>query len=87
MLGLERVRRVDGVADAGPIYTSSTFAFDGSKALSTEDIRARCHIADLAGHVQRAKKVRNDRGRIYRSRPDHRASDAAAIEPGPPDHR
>ena len=48
-------RFVPAVGKAHPMYTSASFAFAGSKALPAEDIRSRCRIADLPGHVQKAQ--------------------------------
>lgn len=80
-------RFVPAATRARPIYTSSTFAFHGSKALSVEDIRARCRIADLLDHVEQAKVATTNKRWIIRRSEKLRASDAAAIDPTPPDYR
>ena len=38
------------------VYTSATFAFDGSKTLSAGQIEEYCRIADLTGFVMKAKE-------------------------------
>ena len=74
-------RFVPAATKAHPIYTSTTFAFDGSKALSVEDIRSRCRITDLLGHVEQAKVATTNRRWIFRRSDKLRSSDARAIEP------
>ena len=52
-----------------PIYTSATFAFDGSKALGEAAIRDRCRIDDLPGFVARGDARANlNRERAERAR-------------------
>ena len=43
------------------IYTSSSFAFAGSKALAEEEIRTRCRIEDLPAFVAAAHRDSRDR--------------------------
>jgi len=52
------------------IYTSATFAFDGSKALGEEAIRGHCRIDDLPTFVAQAKNRSDDRGDLNRRRAD-----------------
>ena len=66
-----------------PIYTSTTFAFDGSKALSVEEISSRCRIADLLDHIEKAKVATTNRRWIFRRSDRLHTSDASAITPGP----
>ena len=79
-------RFVPATTKAHPIYTSATFVFDGSKALSVEDIRARCRIADLLGHVQKAKVDTTNNRWIFRRSERLRTSDSSAVDPNPPDY-
>jgi len=74
-------RFVPAQPKAHPIYTSATFAFDGSKARPVEDIRARCRIIDLLDHVEQAKVATTNRRWIFRRSDRLRTSDASAIEP------
>jgi hypothetical protein len=50
-----------------PIYTSATFAFDGSKALALEQILGRCRIDDLREHVSQARREAELRGNLARA--------------------
>jgi hypothetical protein len=52
------------------IYTSATFAFDGSKALGEDAIRGQCRIDDLPTFVAQAKMRADDRGDLNRRRAD-----------------
>jgi hypothetical protein len=52
------------VGKARQIYTSSSFAFAGSKALGEEEIRARCRIEDLPAFVAAAQRASRERARI-----------------------
>ena len=52
------------VGKARQIYTSSSFAFAGSKALGEEEIRTRCRIDDLPAFVAAAQRNSRDRSRI-----------------------
>ena len=50
------------------IYTSATFAFDGSKSLGEEAIRGQCRIEDLPTFVAQAKARSDSRGDLNRRR-------------------
>jgi len=59
---LSRTRYVP-VGKAHAVFTSSTFAFDGSNPLGEEAIRAHCQIADLqdfVGQLQSQSKKKSD---------------------------
>jgi hypothetical protein len=45
-----------------PVYTSSTFAFDGSKSLGEQAIRAHCLIEDLPKYVAELKEKAANQG-------------------------
>jgi hypothetical protein len=49
-----------------PIYTSATFAFNGSKTLAPEQILDRCRIDDLSEHVAQARREAEARGNLAR---------------------
>lgn len=54
------------------IYTSATFAFDGSRTTGPDAIKGRCRIADLADFVARAQARDSRRGGLLRSREESR---------------
>ena len=74
-------RFVPAAGKAHPMYTSASFAFAGSKALPPEDIRSRCRIADLPGHVQQAQVAMTNKRWIFRRSDKLRPSDESAISP------
>jgi len=47
---------------AHPVYTSATFAFDGSKSLGEDAIRAHCLIEDLPKYVAELKEKAANQG-------------------------
>ncbi|OGT56012.1 MAG: hypothetical protein A3E01_01930 [Gammaproteobacteria bacterium RIFCSPHIGHO2_12_FULL_63_22] len=53
-----------------PVYTSTAFAFEGSKTLSQVQILATCRIDDLPGHVSAAKREAEARGSLTRAQLD-----------------
>lgn len=55
---------------ARAIYTSATFAFDGSKTATPEQIRANCSIGDLPKFVAEAKREEDRRGNLARAQQD-----------------
>lgn len=64
-----------------PIYTASTFAFDGSRKLGEDAIRGQCRIADLPEHVARAKQRADSRGDLARARRESYDRDRSMVEP------
>jgi len=50
------------VGKAHAVYTSSTFAFDGSNPLGEDAIRAHCQIADLEDFVAQLKSQSKKKG-------------------------
>jgi hypothetical protein len=81
-----RWRFVRAQPKAHSIYTSATFAFEGSRLLSAEDIRARCRIADLLDYIGKATVATTNRRWIFRRSDRLRTSDSSAIEPFRPDY-
>ena len=69
------------VARAHSIYTSASFAFDGSKALGEAAIRDRCRIDDLPGFVARAKSRADSRGDLNKARAERERAQREAVEP------
>ena len=57
------LRRFAPVGKPRQVYTSSSFAFAGSKTLGEEEIRARCRIDDLPAFVAAADRANKDRQR------------------------
>lgn len=49
-----------------PIYTSATFAFNGSKSVAVEQILERCRIENLSAHVAQARREAELRGNLAR---------------------
>ena len=74
-------RFVPAAKKVHPMYTSASFAFAGSQALPAEDIRSRCRIADLPGHVQKAQVAKTNKRWIFRRSDKLRPSDESAISP------
>jgi hypothetical protein len=74
-------RFVPATPKAHSIYTSASFAFEGSKSLPGDAIRAHCRIDDLAGFVARAKAEKDRRGDINRGRSERMAADNSMVEP------
>ena len=55
-----------------PVFTSATFAFDGSKSLSEEGIRSRCFIGDLQDYVAQMQSKDQERGNLDKMREQRR---------------
>jgi len=63
------------------IYTSSSFAFDGSRKLGEEGIRGQCRIDDLPAFVHRAKQRAESRGDLARAHREAYDRDRSMVEP------
>jgi hypothetical protein len=57
------LRRFAPVGKPRQIYTSSSFAFAGSKSLGEQEIQAHCRIDDLPAFVEAANRGNKDRQR------------------------
>jgi hypothetical protein len=66
---VSRTKFVPVQPKAHPVYTSATFAFDGSKSLGEQAIRAHCLIDDLPTYVAELKEKAANQG-IEHSRED-----------------
>ena len=63
------------------IYTSASFAFDGSNPLGEAAIRDHCRIDDLPGFVARAKTRADSRGDLNRAREERARAQREAVAP------
>jgi len=50
------------VGKAKKVFTSATFAFDGSKKVGEAAIRSHCEISNLKDYVAQLKSKKNDKG-------------------------
>jgi hypothetical protein len=63
------------------IYTSASFAFDGSNPLGEAAIREHCRIDDLPGFVARAKSRADSRGDLNRAREERARAQRESTDP------
>ena len=63
------------------IYTSASFAFDGSKKLGEPAILGNCRIDDLPTFVARAKAKADSRGDLARTHAERMRADRSMVEP------
>jgi hypothetical protein len=73
-------RRFVPVSKPRSVYTSATFAFDGSNSLAEEAILERCRIDDLPTFVARAKSRADSRGDLSRARADRERANRSTAE-------
>ena len=60
-------RFVPAAGKAKPVYTSASFAFEGSKSATAAQIVENCRIPDLQAFVEQAKQDENRRGNLDRA--------------------